>query len=138
MKTLKLTFAVFALLLVGATVNTATARDKNTKTEVVNIYIDAIATGKTQDVSKVLDDDLQFNMLRGENVNTISKDAFLKSLTNAGPSTPLSTVKTVLQDDEGSQKVKIEFKFDGFVRTDVVTLNKLSSWRITNVESSYK
>jgi hypothetical protein len=138
MKTLKLTLTAIALLLVGTIANKASAKDKITKGDVVNIYIDAIATGKTQDVDKVLDDELQFNMKRGSNVNTVNKNDFLSSLTNAGASNPQHTETTVLQGDDNSEKVKIEFKYDGFSRTDVVTLNRSFAWKITSVDSSYK
>ena len=136
MKTLKLTIAVLALLFVGVTANATTAI---TKSDVVNIYINAIANGKVKGLDNVLDEQMQFCTQRGANVNTISKDTFLDYLGKASDTTaPLNTSTTIMQDDDSSQKVKIDFKYDGYVRTDVVTLNHTTGWVITNVTSTTK
>ncbi len=137
MKTLKLTIAVLAFLFVGVTANAATK--KITKTDVVNIYIDAIANGKTQGLDNVLDNDMQFNTKRGENITTIDKNTFLDFLTKNGTGgAPLNTSTTVIQDDENTQKIKVDFKYDGFVRSDVLTLSRTTGWVITNVTSTTK
>ena|ERR1700743_2720752 len=137
MKTLKLTIAVLALLFVGVTANAA--KNATTKSDVVNIYIDAIANGKVKGLDNVLDEQMQFCTQRGANVNTISKDKFLDYLGKGSDTTaPLNTSTTIMQDDDSSQKVKIDFKYDGYVRTDVVTLNHTTGWVITNVTSSYQ
>lgn len=141
MKTLKLTLAAIALLFVGIAANAAVkpASDKITKADVVNIYIDAIANGKSQELDKILDNEMQFNMKRGDKVNTMSKSTLLDYLNKSGASTPpVNTNTVVMQDDDTSEKVKISFNYDGFVRTDVVTLNHSFGWKITNVTSSYK
>ena len=137
MKTLKLTIAVLAFLFVGVTAN-AVAR-KITKSDVVNIYIDAIANGKTKGLDQVLDNDMQFNTKRGENVTTIDKNTFLDFLEKNGTGgAPLNTSTTVIQDDENTQKIKVDFKYDGFVRSDVLTLRRTTGWVITNIISSTK
>jgi hypothetical protein len=137
MKTLKLTIAVLAFLFVGVTANAATR--KITKSDVVNIYIDAIANGKTKGLDQVLDNEMQFNTKRGENVTTINKNTFLDFLTkNGSGAAPLNTSTTIMQDDDNSQKIKIDFKYDGYVRTDVVTLSHTTGWVITNVTNSYQ
>ena len=137
MKTLKLTIAVLALLFVGVTANAA--KKATTKTDVVNIYIDAIANGKTQGLDQVLDNEMQFNTKRGENVTTIDKNTFLDFLTkNGSGAAPLNTSTTVIQDDDNMQKIKVDFKYDGFVRSDVLTLSHTTGWVITNVTSTTK
>jgi uncharacterized membrane-anchored protein len=141
MKTLKSTIAVIALLFVGIAANAAgkTKADKATKSDIVTIYINAISNSKADGLGKVLDDGFQFNMKRGENVNSIDKTTFLKSMANGSASNaPVNTNTIVMQDDDSSQKVKIAFNYDGFVRTDVVTLNYSFGWKITSVTSSYK
>jgi len=137
MKTLKLTIAVLAFLFVGVAANAAARRI--TKTDVVNIYIDAIANGKTQGLDNVLDNDMQFNTRRGENITTIDKNTFLDFLTkNGAGAAPLNTSTTVIQDDENTQKIKVDFKYDGYVRSDVLTLSRTTGWVITNVTSTTK
>jgi hypothetical protein len=137
MKTLKLTIAVLAFLFVGVTANAATK--KITKSDVVNIYIDAIANGKTQGLDQVLDNEMQFNTKRGDNITTIDKNTFLDFLSkNGSGGAPLNTSTTVIQDDDNMQKIKVDFKYDGFVRTDVLTLSHTTGWVITNVTSTTK
>jgi len=81
---------------------------------------------------------MKFSVHRGDNVNSINKDELLDNLKDTGASQPLSTKTTSLQDDDGIAKIKVEFIYDGFMRTDVVTLNKSTGWMITNVDSTTK
>jgi hypothetical protein len=139
MKTLKSMLAVIALLFVGAAANatTKTVGGNPTKDDVLNVYISAISTGSIKGLDKILDNDLQFNTQAGANVNTLNKDELLSYLkNNAVANQPLSVASTVLDEDDNTAKVKIDFKYDGYVRTDVVTLNKSFGWVITNVNSS--
>jgi Putative lumazine-binding len=141
MKTLKSILAGITLLFVCVAAN-ASAKPiaaKLTKTDVVNIYIDAIAHGNTKNLEGVLDDNLQYDMKRGDNVNTLNKDEFVRSIKNNVPSTAeVKTTTTIISDDDDASVVKIEFNFGDFVRTDVVTLNKTSGWEITKVVNSFK
>lgn len=138
MKTLKLTLAAFALLFVSVA-SYATAKDKVSKEDVVNMYINAIANGKTSGFDKVLDKEMRFNMMRGDKVNTMDKEHLLNYLTqNPGAVAPLNTSSTILQSDDNSEKVQIDFKYDGYVRTDVVTIDYSLGWKVVDVTSSYK
>jgi hypothetical protein len=137
MKTLKLTIAVLAFLFVGVTANAA--KQKISKSDAVNIYINAIANGKVQGLDQVLDSEMQFNTKRGENITTIDKNTFLDFLTkNGSGGAPLNTSTTVIQDDDNMQKIKVDFKYDGFVRSDVLTLSRTTGWVITNIISTTK
>jgi hypothetical protein len=141
MKTLKLTLAVIALLFVGIAAQAAikTASDKPTKSDVVNIYIDAITKGTTKNLDKILDNDMQFNMQRGQRVNTLDKNTWLDLMGKTAVSAePVNTTTTVLQDDDNTEKVKIEFKYPDFTRVDVATLNYSFGWAITNITSTFK
>jgi len=139
MKTLKSMVAGIALLLACITANATVKSRINQPTEkdVVNMYINAITNAKADDLDKILDNDLQFNMHRGDNVNTLNKNQlvdYVKNNTIADNS--VSTTTTVLADDDAISKVKIEFKYNGFTRTDIVTLNKALGWKIAVVNSS--
>jgi len=141
MKTLKSALTAVALLLICVAANASVKfnADKPTKDDVVNLYIGAIANGKTSNLNNILDEGLQFNILRGENVNTLNKNQLIDYLkNNTGSDAPASTNTTVIQGDDNSSVVKIEFKYADFTRTDVVSLENTNGWVITKVESSFK
>lgn len=128
--------AGIALLFICVAANAITkpAAGKLTRDEVVKIYIDAITSGNVSNLNNVLADDLQFNIPRGENVNTLNKNQlidYLKNNATSGPS--VKTTTTVMQEDDNSSVIKVEFKYDGYSRTDEVTLNKTFGWLITKV-----
>ena len=136
MKPLKSMLAGIALLFICAAANAITkpTTGKLTRDEVVKIYIDAATSGNVSNLNNVLADDLQFNIQRRENVNTLDKNQlidYLKNNTISGPS--VKTTTTVMQEDDNSSVIKVEFKYDGYSRTDEVTLNKTLGWVITTV-----
>jgi hypothetical protein len=133
MKTLKSMLAVIALLFVGAAANAKTGGNA-TKEDAINTYITAISTGNTGDLSTELENDMQFNIHRGDNVTSLNKDELVNNIKQVGASQPLSTNTSVLEDDPYSAQVKVEFKYDGYTRTDVVTLDKTTGWMITKVD----
>ena len=142
MKTLKSMLAIIVILFAGSATSNAAAkshRSQPSQTDVVNIYISAITNGQMDNLDKILDNDLQFNMQRGQNVNTLTKNQLMDYLKNNGASsTNVSTKTTVLTDDDDMTKVKVEFQFDGYTRVDILTLNKSFGWKVTTVNSSYK
>jgi Tfp pilus tip-associated adhesin PilY1 len=141
MKTLKSVLTAIALLFVCVAVN-ATIKPivtKPTKNDVVNFYIDAIAHGKTNNLNNILDDELQFNIMRGANVNTLNKGQLIDYLKNNTPTDETVTATaTVAQEDDNSSVVKVEFKYADYTRTDLVTLENSNGWVITKVQSSFK
>ena len=139
MKTLKLGLVAIALLFVSVASNAVekTKGAKMTKDAVVNTYIDAISTGNTKALNKILDDDMQFNMQRGNNVNTINKETLIENMGKSTAINPVKTSTSVMQGDDNSEKVQITFNYEGYARTDVVTLNHTTDWSISSVTSSY-
>jgi hypothetical protein len=141
MKTLKIMLAGIALLFASVAANATVKLHPNpiTQTDVVNMYINAVTTGNTDNLDKILDNDLQFNTARGANVNTLNKDQlvdFIKANTVTGLA--VTTDTTVLTSDNGTLKVKVDFKYDGYTRTDVLSLVKTNGWKVTSVDSSTK
>jgi len=139
MKTLRMSLAVIALLFTGVAANAiekVNAGKAATKDDVLNTYISAISTGDTKSLDKVLNNDMQFNVKRGDNVTAIRKDDLLNQMKNTTAVAPVNTTTTVLQSDDDSEKVKIVFNYDGYTRTDIVTLDRTLGWAITNVISS--
>ena len=141
MKTLKSMLAGIALLFICVAANAITKPTvgKLTRDEVVKIYIDATTSGNVRNLNTVLDDDLQFDIQRGQNVNTLNKNQLIDYLKNNTVSDPsVKTTTKVEQEDDNSSVVKVEFKYDGYTRTDEVTLYKTTGWLITKVVSVFK
>jgi len=121
-------------ICVAANAITKPSSGKLTRDEAVKIYIDATTSGNVSKLAGVLADDLQFDIQRSDHVNTLDKNQlidYLKNNTTADPS--VKTTTTIMQEDDNSSVIKVEFKFDGYSRTDEVTLNKTFGWVITTV-----
>ena len=136
MKTLKSMLAGIALLFICAAANAISkpTTGKLTRDDVVKIYIDATTSGNVSNLNNVLADDLQFNVQRGDHVNTLDKNQLIDYLKNSTTTDPsVKTTTTVVQEDDSSSVIKVEFRYDGYSRTDEVTLNKTFEWVITQV-----
>ena len=140
MKTLKSVLAGIIILFSSvAASNAAVKHGQPSQNDVVNTYVTAISTGNGSDLDKFLDNDMQFNVHLGENVTALNKDQVLDYLKNNGSATsPVNTNVTVMQQDDNSAKIKVAFQFADYTRTDVVTLDKTSGWKITSVDSTSK
>ncbi len=141
MKTLKSMLTGIALLFIciAANATVKSTAGKPTKEDVIKTYVDAITNAKINNLDKVLDDNLQFNMQRGENVTTLSKGQLLDYLKNSATADPsVTTTTTMLQDDDNSAFIKVEFKYADYVRTDEITLSNANGWVISKVQSSFK
>jgi ketosteroid isomerase-like protein len=141
MKTLKSILAGIVLLFACAGANAAvkTHASQPTESDVVTMYINAIKSGTADKLDKVLDNDLEFNIHRGEKVNTLNKEQLIDYLKSAGAGTgDVNATTTVLAEDENTGKVKIEFKYADYTRTDIVSLSKSTGWKITSVNSTCK
>jgi len=140
MKTLKSVLAGIIILFSSvAASNAAVKHGQPSQNDVVNTYVTAISTSNGSDLDKFLDNDMQFNVHLGSNVSTINKDQLLGYLKdNASSSSPVNTNVTVMEQDDASAKIKVDFKYDGYTRTDVVTLSKTFGWKITSVDSTSK
>lgn len=141
MKTLKSIALGFALL---ATVCTAKAADKPverlTKNYAISTYIDAMTHGKLAGMSDVLDQTAKFSMLRGNTVISYGKAemiGFVKNNQNIEQTCTVST--SVVESNDDLSVVKVDMKYDGFVRSNYVTVaNTGEGWKITNVYSVFK
>lgn len=140
MKTLKSILTATAMLFICVAVNASVKpiADKATRVDVVNIYIDAITHGNTQKLDNVLDENMEYDLKRGENTNSIKKDQFIAYVKgNTASSEAVTTNTTVLSEDDQTATIKVEFKYSDSIRTDVLTLNKTGAWQITKIVSSF-
>ncbi|MEN0054666.1 MAG: nuclear transport factor 2 family protein [Mucilaginibacter sp.] len=142
MKTLKSIVLGLALLVVCsvAKANTYTDGDNLTKNYAINTYIDAMTHGKVKGLKDVLDQDVKFTMMRGKQVLNFSKDEMLESLNDVkNTEQDCTTTTSVVESNEAMAVVKVDMQFEGFLRTNMVTVtNTGKGWKITNVYSVFK
>jgi hypothetical protein len=141
MKTLKKMLMGMALLFAFGTAGAATASGlKPTKDAVFNVYLNAVVHGKLNGIDDAIDDDAEFNFIRGDNVNRISKQQIINSLKSVeNIEQNCECTKTVVQDSDDVSMLKVEMKYADFSRIDVITAQRAGNgWKITKVDTSYK
>jgi hypothetical protein len=141
MKTLKSIMLGLALLIVSGVANAAKpAPAKLTKSDVLNVYVDASIHGKLSGLANVIADDVVFNIVRGTNVITANKKQLLnyfKSSENVEQTCEVKT--TTVADDEDTTTIKLEMKYAGSTRVSLISMNNTyDGWKITKVEQSVK
>ena len=140
MKTLKSILLGIALLAVGSAVKANnTNNDELTKTHAINTYVDAMTRGKLQGLNDVLDKSVQFSMLRGKTVLSFSRKEMLDYFqSNKNTEQTCTTSTSIIESDANVAVVKVDMKYDGFVRSNYVTIaNTGNGWKITNVYSVF-
>jgi hypothetical protein len=142
MKTLKSILAALALIIVCgvAKANVTTEGDNLTRNFAINTYVDAMTRGKVQGFGDVVDQSAKFNLLRGKNVLSFTKGEMIESIkANKNTEQNCTTSTTIMESNSDMAVVKVDMQFDGFVRTNYVTVaNTGKGWKITNVYSVFK
>jgi hypothetical protein len=142
MKNLKSIILGLALLVVCGAVkaNPVTDNESLTATHAVNTYVDAITRGKLAGLNEVLDQTVKFSMLRGKKMLSFDKKQmmdFFKGDKNVEQTCTTST--DIVESNADIKVVKVDMKYDGFTRTNYVTVtNTGDGWKITNVYSVFK
>lgn len=142
MKNLKSIILGLALLLVCGAVkaNPIPSNENLTAIHAINTYVDAITRGKLNGLNDVLDQSVKFNMLRGKKMLSFDKKQmmeFFKGDKNVEQACTTST--DVVESNADVKVVKVDMKFDGFTRSNYVTVaNTGDGWKITNVYSVFK
>jgi hypothetical protein len=116
-----------------------TIGERLTKNYAINTYIDAMTRGRLNGLNDVLDKTASFSMLRGKTVLSFSKKEMLDFLeSNKNVEQTCTTNTTIIESDANIAVVKVDMKFDGFVRCNYVTVaNTGNGWKITNVYSVF-
>ena len=128
-----------ALLVVCNVAGAANKKaDKPTKAEIAAIFTNAAVHGKIEGLENVLDNDLQFNMTRGERTVTVNKAQTLdyyKASQNIEQPCKLTT--TTVEDNDRYTVLRVEMKYDNYTRVNLVTIKDTTSgWKITKVDTS--
>jgi len=141
MKTLKsITLGLILLTIFG----TAKASNKPavvlTKDYVINTYIDALSHGKMTGVKDILDANAKFSMMRGDKVINYTRAQMLGFMQENHDIEQKCTVTTSeMESNYNTSVVKVDMKYNGFVRSNFVTITNTSKgWKITNVYSVFK
>jgi hypothetical protein len=141
MKIIKRIMVGLALLLVCCIAEAApTGHNNSTNDEVIDTYLNAVLHGKLANVNDAIDDDAQFNMKRGDRINTLDKAQIINALkVNENIEQDCQCTKTVLQDETEKKVLKVEMKYSDYTRTEVITTEHAGSgWKITKVEMTFK
>ncbi len=140
MKTLKSILLGLALLAVGTVVKANNTNDGTlTENHAINTYVDAMTRGKLQGLNDVLDQSAQFSMLRGKTVLSFSKKQMLDYMqANKNTEQTCTTSTSIVESNANIAVVKVDMKYEGFVRSNYVTIaNTGNGWKITNVYSVF-
>jgi hypothetical protein len=140
MKTLKSIVLGLALLAVGSAVKAAPINgERLTKNHAINTYVDAMTRGKLDGLNDVLDKSAAFSMLRGKTVLSFTRKQMVDYLqSNKNTEQACTTSTSIIESDANVAVVKVDMKFDGFVRSNYVTIaNTGNGWKITNVYSVF-
>lgn len=135
MKTLKTIMMGLALVIAFTA---AKADGKPTKTEVLNIFMNASAHGKLDKFEGVVANDVEYNMQRGERTIKADKKQMLDFYkANENVDQACKCTATTLEDSDLYMVVKVEMKYDTYTRVNVVTIKDTgSNWKITKVTTS--
>lgn len=141
MKTLKSIILGLALIAVCGVATAKNTTDNNlTPNHAINTYVDAMTRGKLQGLGDVLDKSASFSLVRGKAVFSCGKKEmidYFQSLKNVEQICTTST--SVIESGEDLAIVKVDMKYDTFVRSNYVTVAKTpEGWKITNVYSTFK
>lgn len=143
MKTLK-TIALALILVVtfgAAKANTTNADNEMlTVNHAVNTYVNAMIHGQVADLQAVIDANAKFTMLRGSKMLSFTKAEIVGQVQeNENVDQDCKTTVTVRESNADLTVVKVDMKYNGFTRTNYVTLaNTTDGWKITNVYSVFK
>jgi hypothetical protein len=141
MKTLKTMMMGLALMLACGVANAAPITHHNPgKDEVVDTYMNAVVHGDMKGVSAAIDDEAQFYTMHSDRVSQMNKGQILDYLkANPAAQQDCNSTSTVLQDTDEMYVKKVDVKYEGVMRTDVITAERAGSgWKITKVETSFK
>lgn len=138
MKTLKSIFLGLTLLIATTVAN---AKDfpaaALTKNDVLNTYVNAVVHGKVDGVENIFAKDVKFVMFRNEKEFNLNKTQLLESLKASENVEQNCTFTTSVVDESNSKMtVKLIMRYDGYVRTNTITINqKGDDFQITRIET---
>jgi hypothetical protein len=140
MKTLKTILfglaLVFASTIANASVNHYLPNALS-KSDVVNVYTNAVMHGNLQNLEQALAKDVEFTMYRGEKAFKLNKQALLdsfKASENVEQSCQYTT--SIVSDIDKTMVLRFDMQYDGYIRTSTITIKQQGEdWKITKIET---
>lgn len=139
---IKITFLAIVMLL-GFNSFAKTGDDPDYKKSIqfsVNSYINQIKFGKSAELSKILADNVKFNMSRNGKIYTHGKKEELALFAETKNVVQQCKVEqAVIITTKNYTLVKVSSVYENFVREDYITLIKSKdNWKITDVTTDFK
>jgi hypothetical protein len=138
MKTLKSILLGLTLLVASTVANAKTLPAVAlTKNDVLNSYVNAVVHGKVEGVENIFDKNLKFVMYRNDKEFNLNKAELLESLKASENVEQKCTYTTsIVSDKDSKMVVKLIMKYDGYVRTNTITISqKNDDFQITRIET---
>ena len=138
MKTLKSILLGLTLLVASTVANAKTLPAVAlTKNDVLNSYVNAVVHGKIEGVENIFDKNLKFVMYRNDKEFNLNKAELLESLKASENVEQKCTYTTsIVSDKDSKMVVKLIMKYEGYVRTNTITISqKNDDFQITRIET---
>ena len=139
MKTLKSIMLGLALVVVSTVANASVkpAAAVLSKNDVLNIYVNALVHGKIDGLENVLDKNVKLTIHRGEKEFNLDRKQILESFKASENIEQGCTYTTYTQDEtDNGMVVKITMKYDGYERTNMITIAlNHADFKITKIET---
>lgn len=113
--------------------------EKLTVNYAINTYVNAISHGQSKGLMDIIDNDLKFSMVAGNQTINYNKDQYLESLKTAeNIEQQCTTTTTITGNTPNTTVVTVDMKYQDFTRTSYVTLTKSAKgWKITEIYSLF-
>ncbi|MFD2873534.1 hypothetical protein ACFS5N_13700 [Mucilaginibacter ximonensis] len=138
MKTLKTILLGLTLLVASTVANAKSIQTATlTKNDVLNAYVNAVIHGKTEGVENILAKDFKYVMYRNDKEFNLNKTQMIESL-KASENVEQACTFTTSVVDETTDKmvVKLIMRYDGYVRTNEITISKKhDDFQITRIQT---
>jgi len=127
------------LAFFGAAKANTNDNGKLTQTYAVNTYVDAMTRGRLNGLNDVLDNSVNFSMVRGKQVLSFGKKQMLDYFKSNRNTEQICTTSTsVVESNASIAIVKVDMKYADFTRSNYITIaNTGNGWKITNVYSTF-
>jgi hypothetical protein len=135
MKTIKLLIPAVAFAMFCMTAQAGNDNgDAAAKNHVISVYIDAMTKGNIDEIGAVLDPNVKLILPQGRHLSTYGRSDILSFFRRVQNIRQDCTTSTTVIENGAMNVVKVDMKFNSFVRSNFVTLaNNGRGWKIINV-----
>lgn len=141
MKIIKLLTPAIIVLMACGVARAGNHKDEGmlTKAHAISTYVDAMAHGKLDGLTDVIDPTAKFTLMQGKHIGSYDKKQmieFLSKIKNVEEDCTTNT--SVFESNTNVTVVKVDMQFSTFTRSNYVTIaNTGNGWKIINVYSVF-